>query len=251
MLMDERFNKILNMLNESDVISVANIALALKVTEMTIRRDLKILESQNKLIRIHGGAKAKQKNNFVELSHFEKQNINVDEKRYIAKLAARLIGENDTIFIGAGTTNEMIYDFIDVKFAKVITNSFEIFMKFKNDNRFETILIGGKLRERTGAFIGSLSNELVKKINVNKAFIGANGISNDRITTFNEDEGSLQAIVLDNANERYILADSSKIGKTDFFVFYNVKDVTAIITGKEIGEKMIKEYAKLTNIIKD
>lgn len=249
--MDERFKKILLMLEESDVISVASVASKLSVTEMTVRRDLKILESQNKLVRIHGGAKAKLKNNFVELSHFEKQNINVDEKRYIAKLAAKLIHENDTVFIGAGTTNEMIYEFIDVKYAKVITNSFEIFIKFKQDSRFETILIGGKLRERTGAFVGSLSNEIAKKINVNKAFIGANGIIHDRITTFNEDEGSLQAIMLDNANERYILADSSKIGKTDFFVFYNVKDVTAIVTGKEIGEKISKDYAKLTKIIRD
>mgnify|MGYP004702639195 CR=1 FL=1 len=249
MLKEERFQKIISMLNENEFINVAEVAISLNVAEMTVRRDLKTLEELNKLMRVHGGAKAKKENNFKELSHHEKQRINVDEKRYIAKIAANLIQENDTVFLGAGTTNEMIYDFVKVQHAKIITNSMDVFLKFVQDNRFETILVGGELRQRTGAFAGSFANDVLRKIRVKKAFIGTNGIFEDSVTTYNEDEGVAQGIILDNAHEKYILADSSKIGKADFFVFYSLKDVTAMITGEEIGAKIVNRYKKITKII--
>lgn len=249
MLKEERFQKIISMLNENEFINVADIALSLNVTEMTVRRDLKALENLNKLIRVHGGAKSKKEYNFKELSHHEKQSINVEEKRYIAKIAASLIQENDTVFLGAGTTNEMIYDYITVQHAKIITNSMDVFTRFMQDSRFETILVGGKLRARTGAFVGSFANDVLRKIRVKKAFIGTNGIFEDNVTTYHEDEGVAQSIILDNAHEKYIIADSSKIGKADFFVFYSLKDVTAMITGEEIGAKIGKKYKKITRII--
>ncbi|MCC5910225.1 MAG: DeoR/GlpR transcriptional regulator [Clostridiaceae bacterium] len=249
MLRDERFQKILEMLKENVIISVSEISKSLNVTEMTIRRDLKILEEGDQLIRVHGGAKRKGEDTFKELSHDEKQQMHVEEKKSIAKIAAGLIEENDTVFLGPGTTNEMIYDYLQVNYAKIITNSITVFSKFVDDKRFEMILVGGKLRSRTGAFVGNFANDMLKKIRVKKAFIGTNGIYGENITTFNEDEGVAQSIILDNAEEKYILADSSKIGKTDFFVFYNLNHITAIITDSKINTKSNEEYRKITKII--
>lgn len=249
MLKDERFQKILEMLENNNIIKIYDIKEMLGVTEMTVRRDLKVLEERGLLTRIRGGAKKKEKALFTELSHNQKRNINVEEKKYIAKLAGRLIEENDIIYIGPGTTNEMLYDYINVSYLKIITNSMSIFNKFKDDKRFELILIGGRFRARTDVFVGNFTNELLEKIRVKKAFVGVNGICNNSITTSNEEEGGCQRIILDNALEKYILCDSSKIGKEDFYSFYNLKKITALITDDKISTKVREEYEKIVRII--
>ncbi|SJZ48777.1 DeoR/GlpR family DNA-binding transcription regulator [Garciella nitratireducens] len=251
MLKDERLKKILEMVQKENIVSISDMSKILGVTEMTIRRDLKILEEKGLIIRIHGGAKKKQEVSFVELSSNEKRVLHVEEKKYVAKLAGKLVQENDIIYIGPGTTNELVYDYITVSYAKVITNSMSVFLKFKDDSRFELILIGGKFRSRTDTFVGNFTNELLKKIRVKKAFIGVNGISNDHIMTANEEEALCQRIIMDNANEVYILCDSSKIGKQDFYSFYDLKDVTAVITDDKIDDTIKKEYENKVKIINE
>ncbi|MCR2044446.1 DeoR/GlpR family DNA-binding transcription regulator [Anaerosalibacter massiliensis] len=249
MLKAERLDKILEMFNENNVIKISEISKLLDVSEMTVRRDLKILEERGHVICIHGGAKKKEFNMFRELSHNEKKYIMVEEKKHIAEMAASLIEENDIVFIGPGTTNEFIYDYLNVSYAKIITNSISIFSKFANDNRFELILVGGRIRSRTGAFVGSFANEMLSRIKVKLAFVGTNGISENYLTNSNEEEGVCQKIILNNANERYILCDNSKFNKEDFYRFYKLEDVTAIITDDKINPSIKKKYEQYVKII--
>lgn len=249
MLKAERLEKIIEMFNKDDVIKISQISKALDVSEMTIRRDLKLLEERGHVEYIHGGGKKVQKNIFRELSHSEKKAIMVEEKKHIAKVAADLIEDDSTVFIGVGTTNELIYDYIDATNVKIITNSITVFSKFLDDDRFELILVGGRIRKRTGAFVGSLANDLISKIKVKIAFIGVNGIYKDSITNSNEEEGELQKNILNNSIEKYILCDHSKFNKEDFYKFYDLKDITALITDYKIDLKIKKEYEKYTKII--
>jgi DeoR family lactose phosphotransferase system repressor len=248
-LKEERYQKILKLIEKDNIIKIADISKVLDVTEMTVRRDLKYLEMQKLLTRIHGGAKKRNEVLFKELSNNEKRKINIDEKKYVAKLAAKLIHENDIIYIGPGTTNELICDYIDVSYAKVITNSMSIFKKLKDDTRFELILTGGRYRSRTDVFVGNFTNEILENIRVKAAFVGVNGICNNNITTSSEEEGVCQRIILDNASERYIVCDSSKINKEDFYSFYNLNDTTAMITDNKIEQDIIKKYEVITKII--
>lgn len=249
MLKEERFQKILEMLQQADIIKMADITATLGVTEMTVRRDLKALEEQELLTRIYGGAKKKQNILSKELSHGEKKTIHIAEKRYIAQLAASQVAENDAIYIGPGTTSELIYDFLTVAYAKIITNSLDVFLKFREDKRFELLFIGGRFRSQTDVFVGNFTNEILEKIRVKIAFVGTNGIYNNNVTTSNEEEGTCQKIILDNSSKRYILCDSSKIDKEDFYSFYKLADVTGIITDDKITEANIKRYEKIVKII--
>lgn len=252
MLKEERFQKILDMLNDNNIIKITDINKKLGVTEITIRRDLKVLEERGLLKRIYGGAKKVEKqseNNFKELSSNEKRKINIEEKRYIAKLAANMVQENDIIYIGPGTTTEFIYDYLNVPYAKVITNSMPVFLRFKDDKRFELILVGGRYRSRTDVFVGSFTNEMLKSMRIKIAFVGTNGIFNDNITTSNEEEGVCQKIILDNAEKKYVLCDSTKIEKGDFFSFYRLSDITGIITDQNIDENLKAKYGKSVEII--
>lgn len=249
MLKEQRYEFILESLNKLGTIKVTDLTKKFNATEMTIRRDLKFLEEQNLLIRIHGGARSKQSTRFEELSPNEKRGINVDKKIETAKIAASLIKENDIIYIGPGTTTEYMCDYINVPFVKIITNCLNIFEKLRYDDRFELILIGGRLRNKTNTFVGSFANHLLENIRVKLAFIGANGVLENHIMTSNEEEGQCQKIIMNNALKRYLVCDSSKIEKEDFYSLYKLEDVTALVTDSSLDNRLKDKYSKYCKII--
>lgn len=248
MLKEERLRIILNKVNDKKIIKICDLVDELEATEMTLRRDLTYLESKGLLVRIHGGARSN--NSFKEeLSLSEKRNINIDKKLEIAKTVASLVKENNIIYIGPGTTNEFIYDYLNVSYAKIVTNSLTIFEKFKDDNRFEVILIGGALRQRSNTFIGNFAEEVCRKMIVDLAFVGTNGILGDKVMTRNEDEGRCQSIVLEKSKKPYIICDSSKFELEDFFTFYKLDKKTTIITDSKISKELKDKYSKICNVI--
>lgn len=254
MIKEDRFQLILDEINKNSVVEVSDLSEALNVTEMTIRRDLNELEELGLVTRVHGGAKKKVKEkvnlSYTELTYSQKKTINVDQKRQIAKKCAELIKDNDIVFISSGTTNDFIFDYLTAKNINIITNSISIFNRFKDHPDYDVILSGGRYRARTGTFIGYFANKLLKEIKVHKAFVGTNGINGNNITTANEEEGNGLHIILDNATERYILADSSKFGIQAFFTFYDVKNITGIITDSDISPKTEEYYNRTTRVIK-
>lgn len=249
MLKDDRYKMILHLLDENHFLQVSDLAYSLQVTETTIRRDLNHLEEQGLLVRIHGGAKRKA-HLYTELTHREKQTINIEKKQKIAVKCASLINDHDTIFIGSGTTSDLIFDYIKARHVNIITNSISVFNRLKDQENYEVVLSGGRFRGRTGTFVGYFSNKLLKDIKVNKAFVGTNGIDHLNITTANEEEGNGLHTILDNAKEKYVLADSSKFGAQAFFTFYYVQDVTAIITDSSISNQLLTYYNRVSAIIK-
>ncbi len=248
MLKEERLRIILNKVNEKKIIKICDLTEELEATEMTLRRDLTYLESKGLLIRIHGGARSNDSFK-KELSLSEKRNMNIDKKLEIAKIVGSLIKENDIIYIGPGTTNEFIYDYLNVSYAKIVTNSLSIFEKFKDDSRYEVILIGGTLRQRSNTFIGNFANEICSKMTVDLAFVGTNGILNDKVMARNEDEGICQSIILKKSKNPYILCDSSKFEVEDFFTFYKLDKRTTIITDSKIPQELKDKYSRICNVI--
>lgn len=252
MLKVKRQNQIINLIDERGFLKVSDASELLDVAEMTIRRDLVELEEEGLVERVHGGAKKKEQttHQYTELTHTQKKALNISEKKHIAKKAAALIEDNDIVFIGAGTTTEYIYDYMTVNAAKIVTNSISIFNRFKEDARFDLILIGGKLRERTGTFIGYFTRKWIQDIKVNKVFIGTNGIKEEHITTAEEEEGVVQQIILKNSDENYVLADSTKFGVQAFQVLCDVSIINAIITDSKLPFEHEVYYQDKCGIIK-
>lgn len=248
MIKEERFKVILEKLEEQGFVKVSCLNDLLNVSEMTIRRDLVELEKNGSLVRVHGGARKLSDKKGHELSHYQKQQINIDEKIIIAKKIAACIEEDDIIFLGAGTTIELVPNYLKQNQLKIITNSLPIFNKLLYDERYETILIGGTYRSLTGAFFGSITNSTMEKIRTNKAFIGVNAINGNIITNYSEEEGRTQKIILDNAFDKYIIADSSKLNSFDFYHFYNLEEATGLITDSDITEEDIRKYQEITKI---
>lgn len=245
MLKEERQQIILDLLDQRKIIKISDLTNVIDVTEMTIRRDLKELEQHNLLTRIHGGAKLSDDNDVlpIELSHIEKKQLNLKEKLEIATLAANEIKDGEIIFLGAGTTLELVYDFLKIKHATILTNSIFVFNKFQFDSRFELILIGGNYRPLTGAFYGSLTNTMLRDIHVDKAFIGVNAIHKNSLYNANADEGIIERLILDNASKTYILADNSKFNQKAFYHFYDLSLADILLTDSQFSKQLLSDYS--------
>lgn len=249
MLKDERQDLIVELVNSENIIEVSDLTSALNVTEMTIRRDLKDLEEKGLLKRIHGGAKKVRNLSNVEYSNTEKKQKNINQKKYISKKISEILVDDEIIFMGPGTTMEYVSEYIIGKHLTIFTNSLYLFNELIKIDSLTVRLIGGKYRKITGAFVGPLAIDMIKDLRFQKAFIGVNGISQNNAYAYNEDEGFLQKIILDNSSEKFIVADSSKIGVEDFYSFYKLEDV-CVITDDKISSQDLKELFKYTRVIK-
>lgn len=248
MLKRERLLKILEKVNASGIITVNEIIRDLQVSDMTARRDLDELEKLGKLVRIHGGAQSISFPSKVEKSNTEKLSVQTKEKKEIAEAASSLVNDGETIFIGPGTTLEFFAEKLINRQVRVITNSLPVFSILKNSTSIDLILIGGEYREITGAFVGSITNQTISSLKFSKAFISCNAINGNDIATYNEAEGVIQKLALDNAFEKFVLVDSQKFDSYDFSVFYQLEQINQVITDTTIDSKVLENYRKYTEI---
>lgn len=224
----------------------------LDVSDMTVRRDLDELDKAGLLIRIHGGA---QKVNAApipqnyEKSNTEKYDIQTNEKLEIAQFAKQFINDGETIFIGPGTTLEKLAtQLLDFK-IRVVTNSLPVFNILNQSSTLDLILVGGEYREITGAFVGSVTINSIKSLNFSKAFVSSNGVFEKSIATYDEGEGEIQRIALNNSFEKFLLVDSQKFGKYDFYTFYQLDDIDFVLTDHNIDNVVKEQYSSFTKIL--
>ena len=142
MLKRERLHKIVDMVNSQGIITVNEIINELKVSDMTVRRDLDELDKAGKIVRIHGGAQSISYSINQELSHTEKQELQIDEKRKIAQLAASYVEDGDTIYLGPGTTIELLAQYLINKRIRIITNYYAVFEILKQSDSADILLTG-------------------------------------------------------------------------------------------------------------
>lgn len=245
MLKEDRFQAIMSLLEGSGTIRVSDIMEKLSVSDMTVRRDLDELEKQGLLERVHGGAKLKDFYRPVELSHTEKQIMLQEEKQRIVERANEFIHDGDTIFLGPGTTIELLSKIITADSLRIVTNCLPVFEELnKHKGNRKIYLLGGELRETTQCFVGEITNKSLNDMNFHKAFFSCNALNEQKIMTSTFEEGQTQQLALNNSVERFLLIDHSKIGKRDFSVYYSLNEITTVITDKDehkLYEKIEKE----------
>lgn len=236
MLKNQRLDAIVQMVNTRGSVKVSDIMKYLDVSDMTVRRDLQELEESGELKRVHGGATSIHNYPVQELSHIDKQIIHLEEKTLIAKVAADLVEEGDTLFIGPGTTMELFAEYVSLKNIRIVTNCWPVFKKLV-DKDIEAILLGGKIRKKTEAFVGDIPNSALEKMRFNKAFVSANGVLDNQTSTSTTEEGRTLTLALDHSAETYLLIDASKLNRRDFISFYNIEKFTNVITNKDSRNK--------------
>ncbi len=244
MFAEERKSKITEMIKNGKSVRVSELAKQFGVSESTIRRDLTNLETIGMIKRTHGGAV----DNFVtsfEPSFAEKEDKYAKEKERVGKLAASFIKDGDTIILDSGTTTKYIVPNITAKNVTIITNSLNIAYELSNNSNFEVIVTGGLLRTRTRALVGDIAQGTLRQFRVDKAFIGANGVSlRFGVTTPNVIEAATKRAMMENAREIFLVIDSSKFDQVSFSLICPVNTIDYIVTDR-IEESERVQYEKI------
>lgn len=249
MLKRERLNRILKVVSNEKFVTVDELSKQLSVSDMTIRRDLNELDKSGKIIRIHGGAQEVTKEDRIEKNFKQKREIHSQEKQAIAQIAADLVQDGETIYVGPGTTLEFMVASLKVKHLRLVTNSLPVFEAARsNSNNYELILVGGAYRRISGAFIGAIANKELESMTFEKGFVGVNGINDSSMMTANSEEGQTQGIGLNRSEKKFVVADRSKLNHSDFFDFYSLYDVDGLITNQGIDKDVLKHYKQLTTL---
>ena len=242
--MAERYQYILRKLNERGFVKVQNLSKELKVSFVTIRKDLKNLEDRKLLFRTHGGATST--NLYTDIPHprplEDKEKTNIDAKRKIAKVASLLLEKNDTIIIASGTTVIEFARNINPQSSLTILsatlNVSEILTKYP---KVEAIQLGGIVRKSSNSVIGSFAEKMLAELMCNKLFIGVDGIDlNYGLTTTSAMEASLNKIMIEAAQKVIVLADSSKFGRKSFGKICELDKVDILITDDLIKDEFKK-----------
>ena len=237
---EERQKKILEMLNVQKKLLVQELCDYFNVSPATIRNDLRDLSSEGLLTRTHGGAIKTIKKTF-EPDTSQKQIQNANTKEIIAKYAATLVDDGDTIAIDTGTT--MMFFAMHIcqkKNLTVVLNDIQIALYLENNSDANIVLTGGILRKNFHCTIGPLATSALNSLSVDKAFMATNGLDSERgLTTPDIHQAEVKKSFIKTASEIFLICDSSKIGTVSFSKFADINDFSLIITDYNIPTKLV------------
>lgn len=229
--MNDRQSHIMTIMREQNAISVSALASLMKVSEVTIRKDLTFLEEQHLLYRVHGSAILVNKY-INDRSIAEKEHLFAEEKRAIGICAASFIMPRDTIMITSGsTTHAFACEIKAVEYLTVITTTFGVASALVSKSNIDVIQLGGMLRASSMSVIGPFAERMLADLSCSKLFIGIDGVDLEYgLTTTNHMEANLHRQMIESAQKVIVLADSSKFGRRGFSKICDLNQVDQIIT---------------------
>lgn len=212
------------------------------VSGVTIRKDLKILEDKNLLFRTKGGGSISNPYT-IERPINEKELIHSREKDMIARAAISIIGENDSIMIGSGTTVFSLARALHPAHRlTVITPAVKVALELSNRANVEVLQLGGLLRPNSSSVAGAQAEKTLEEISCGIVFLGVDGIDLDfGLSITNLAEASLNKKMIECAQVVAILADSTKFGRRGLGKVCDFEQIHYIITDVGVSSSMIKQ----------
>ncbi|MHB8629037.1 MAG: substrate-binding domain-containing protein [Aggregatilineales bacterium] len=232
-----RRRKILEMLHSQGFCSVVSLAETLGVSEVTIRNDLSALEQDNKASRIHGGAvltNQPRSQSFLSRAH-----VNEDKKRWIARHAADLVEDFDSIILDASTTAYHMAEYLAPRQGlTVFTNGVEVAYRLAQNPTNKVVLTGGLLRLHTDSVGGQFGESLLGSVKVRKAFLSGTGWSSS-LELMDDDlfEVQIKKAMVSHADSVIVLMDSTKFDKQGLASFAHIDQVDRVLTDDQIKDR--------------
>lgn len=235
---EERRRQIVTYIGENKRAEVPELAKLFKVTEVTIRRDLIVLEQEDKLIRTHGGAMTYQ-----DRAIWQTTNLNtrmyaaIEEKKRIAEYVSILIHDGDSIFIDGGSTTLLTaQSLLKHKHLLVVTNSPLIAGTLAGINNNKVILTGGELEKATDSLLGPACEEAIKQYRTDKAILGVSGlIPYEGLFAAIPQEAVVKRLMMQNAKQVIIVTDSTKMRTAALCFVCDIKTPDILVTDISIS----------------
>jgi DeoR/GlpR family transcriptional regulator of sugar metabolism len=242
MLAEERRFQIREILASQRTVSAKDLCERLKVTTVTIRRDLEALEREGVLVRSHGGAVSRMSSTNFQPSYDTLLRSKTDEKLEIARAAEQFVLDGDTIFLeGSTTVLELARRLTQRHRLTVVTNSPSIVCELQRSPEVVVLCTGGALLKDTFYLAGEWAQRALSEIRLDKAILGVSAIDPQYgVSTASQAEAQIKKMVIKAAKTRIALADNGKFGKQSFAYVGPVTDINILVTDSRTDPRHIK-----------
>ncbi len=241
--MEQRRSKMVSFINEKGNVTFTQLKQEFPgVSEMTLRTDLKVLDQNQKIVRIHGGAKS-----LLEVSgndDFYKQRYvrNTEAKKAIAQKALAFVGEDQMIFIDSGTTTTMLAQCLVDKANVYVTSGITCAMEMAKLKNAKVSLIGGNMNHNSLSVHGVEGVRFIERINFDIAFMGATNFSfKTGFTCESLEDAEIKRAAIKKANLVIFLMDASKCDKKGTYTICTLDEVNAVVSDDKLPQDFIKE----------
>lgn len=240
MFAKERQDKIYEMIQKNGAVTTSTLTQAFGVSVETIRKDLLNMERKGQLIRVHGGAVAK--NDMRPILKLQERNKECsDQKMSLSLKALEFISEGEIIGVDAGSTAISFAEVLKEKFSRltVVTYSLDVFNILCNHKDFSVILCGGHFMKHENTFYGTLTLDMLNTLHVQKSFIFPSAVSLEYgICDYNKEFYLVQKQLIKSSDDIFILADSSKFEKKALLKVDDMRTDYVFISDSDLPEEL-------------
>jgi len=238
----ERQQHIARSVEEHGRVRVTDLAERFAVSEVTIRKDLRVLETEGRVVRAHGGALAPSRSR-PERAFEVRERLQRTEKERIGAAAVALVIDGESIALDASTTALAMARSLKARGAwvhlTVITNGLRIASELAGHHGITVAMPGGFVRAEALSVVGPLGSGLLEKVNIQKAFMGSAGFTLDTgLSDATDEEAQIKRLIVAAASEVIALVDHTKWGRTAFATFCPTDRLTAVVTDGEAPAEM-------------
>ncbi len=242
----ERRQQILALLQEQPGIKVSELARQLDVSEGTIRNDLSALEEEGRLTRVRGGAVPRHGHRFISSLFAEHARTHAEAKRRIARYAAELVEDGDSILLDASSTVFALVPHLHNRHnLTIVTNGIEVALALASNRSLSVILVGGVMRSDGTSVVGHLGEKILDELHFKMAFVSCSGFSVEAgLTEVDIQEVQLKKKMVRSADRVIALIDSSKFGRVDLTSFASLEQIAHIFTDDALSPQFVEQLRR-------
>lgn len=253
MLAEQRYQKILDLMQADGSVRVAELKKTMGVSSETIRRDLENMETMGLIRRTRGGAflngektEGRERTSpYVPFDTREKENL--EGKAEIARFAARFIEDGQSIALDSGTTSYQLARAIKNQFQSltVVTNSCAVINELADSAGITIIGTGGVYRPEEMAFVSDIAGLIFSRLSINTFFLTTCGVSVDKGVTYQRmDEIFVQKKMMEASDRTIVIADSSKLGVNSLVKMCDIDRISMIITDSAATDQQVRAFTE-------
>ena len=240
MLIVERQKRLLDIIKEQKTVQLETLAEALAVSSSTVRRDVEVLEQQGLVERTHGGVIFRPRNT-SSLALEERLREQVEAKRAIGAVAAKLVEPGMTVYLDGGSTIQYCISQIDARPLQVVTNSLTVANHFAPDDRVELLVLGGSHYPRTGVLVGPVTTQALGGLHADLLLFSCAGLFENEVFNSNLVMTEVERLAIKQAARKICLIDSTKFGRKSLARICGVEELDLLITDAGVSERWVRE----------